>query len=153
MSRRVVAHVVREFGGVTEPFIAQRVAAKSADFETELWYETASAEPPVPGQRVTVRLIRPGSMGARVFHRIPPIGPLFARPYRTLEENRRPAIIHAHYATTGYLVGTVTKTPLVVSTYGFDVSALGRRGSWRRAFRGLAKRAAAMSRGIRSMVR
>jgi colanic acid/amylovoran biosynthesis glycosyltransferase len=144
MSPRLVAHAVREFGGLTEPFIAQRVAARSGEFETELWYETLSADPPVPAHKVSVRLIRPGGLGAHLFYRLPRVGSLVARPYRTLEESRRPAIIHAHYATTGYLIGSVTKAPLVVSTYGFDVSAMARRCAWRRAFGRLANRAAAV---------
>ena len=144
VGKRLIAHIVRDFGGVTEPFIAQRVAARSSDFATELWYEQANAEPDVPAHRVNLPLIRPGTLGARVFHRLPAIGPALARAYSALEADRRPAIIHAHYATTGYLVGAVTKAPLVVSTYGFDVSTLARRAAWRRAFVGLAERAAAI---------
>ena len=87
-------------------------------------------------------LIRPGSAGDRVYHRLPQIGPRLAGAYRVLEDAEHPRLIHAHFATTGYLVGSVTRSPLVVSAYGFDVSVLARQRLWRRAYRRLAARAA-----------
>ena len=85
--------------------------------------------------------LRAGGPLDLVFHHIPQIGPPLASSYRKVEATHAPDVIHAHYLTTGYLVGSVTSAPLVVSTYGFDVSVLPRRKPWRAALRQLATRA------------
>ena len=55
-------------------------------------------------------------------------------------------MIHAHYLTSGYLARSAG-VPLVVSTYGFDVSVMARRRLWRRAFRALARGSAVLVEG------
>jgi glycosyltransferase involved in cell wall biosynthesis len=134
-----IAHVVRRYGGVTEPFIQQRVTAPGS--AAELWYERLDVPSPVTAVQVPMRAMRAGSALDRMFHRVPQIGRAFASPYRTTERERTPDAIHAHYLTTGYLVGSVTKGPLVVSAYGFDVTVLPQRPTWRAAFPLLAIRA------------
>jgi colanic acid/amylovoran biosynthesis glycosyltransferase len=137
-----VAHVVRRFGGVTEPFIAARIRA---DAGRELWAERLDA--PADGmivERVEVPWLRPGTAGDRLFHRVPSIGPPLAGAYADLERRRAPDVIHAHYLTTGWLIADRTRAPLVVSAYGFDATALGRRSAWRRAYARLARRVSAV---------
>lgn len=137
---RTVVHVVRDFGSVTEPFIQHRVEAITPGFDSQLWTERAIGEPSVPMTRVRLPLVRPGNLGDRVLHRAPSLAELIASPYRELERKGKPAVIHAHYASTGVLVGRVTNSPLVVSAYGFDLSILPRRLGWKSALRRLAAR-------------
>jgi len=140
MKEPLVAHVVRRFGGVTEPFIATRIRA---DVRRELWTERLERPPAdTPTERVVVPWLRPGTVGDRLFHRLPAIGPPLASGYARLERSRSPDVLHAHYLTTGWLVGRRTKTPLVVSTYGFDATVMARRARWRGAYGELARRAA-----------
>lgn len=132
MTNPRVAHVVRRYGGVTEPFIEQRLSATPEP--RELWSERLDASP----ANVAVRLARPlgitaGSIGDRLFHRFPAIGPMLARPYRALEASSRPDVVHAHYLTTAYLVADQLRCPLVASAYGFDVTVMPRRRAWQRA--------------------
>lgn len=136
-----VAHVVRQYGGLTEPFIADRV---DHDLDNaELWCEQMGDVTSSRAVRhVSYPFLRPGTIGDRAFHRFPAIGSLLARRYGDLERAHRPEVIHAHYLTTGWLVGSGTRAPLVVSTYGFDASVMPRRSSWRRAFTELQQRAA-----------
>lgn len=136
-----IAHVVRHYGGLTEPFIADRVVH---DLDhAELWTERASHVPVRrPVREVDVPLLRPGTFGDRIFHRIPSIGLPLSRAYGALEREHRPDVIHAHYLTTGWLVGSGTNAPLVVSSYGFDATAMPRRRAWRRAFAALQRRVA-----------
>ena len=141
MSDRPIAHVARSYGGLTEPFVRQRVAVQVPGVPTELWYERGLGELPEASRSTRIPLLLPGSWGDRVFHRVPQIGPPLAGPYRAAETTANPRLIHAHFMTTGYLVGMVTRSPLVVNAYGFDVSVLGRRTAWRRAYRQLASRA------------
>lgn len=136
----LIAHAVRRYGGVTEPFIEQRVHASGSN--GLLWFETLAGSSSGKARRVSMPMIRAGSLGDRVFHRLPAIGPMLAGGYSVAELETRPSVIHAHYLTTGYLVGSRTRAPLVVSAYGFDVSVMPRRPSWRHAFRSLASRAA-----------
>jgi len=136
-----VVHVVRDYGGLTEPFIEQRIGVGSNGSAPELWFERASGDTPATARRVVAYGLAPGSLGDRLFHRIPQIGPALARNYTLAEREVAPGLIHAHYATTGYLVGSVTRSPLVVGTYGFDVSTMARNPLWARAFRQLATRA------------
>lgn len=134
-----VVHVVRRYGGVTEPFIEQRVRASGEI--AELWYERLDGAPPFGATRqITVPLIRPGSLGDRVYHRWPAVGLFFGKAYTEAERAAKPQVIHAHYLTTGYLVGSLTRAPLVISTYGFDVTVMPRRTAWRRAIRRLVPR-------------
>jgi glycosyltransferase involved in cell wall biosynthesis len=63
--------------------------------------------------------------------------------YKDTADARRPAVVHAHYMTTGYLAMTGER-PLVVSAYGFDVSVMARRRLWRGAFDALSHRVAAV---------
>lgn len=143
MSPLRVAHVVRHFGGLTEPFIIERVTGDRDD--PELWTERLNrGRAPVPLQTIRVPLIRPGTFGDRAFHSVPAIGPILAHEYGRTEAERRPDVVHAHYLTTGWLVGRVTSAPLVVSAYGFDATVMPRRRLWRRAFETLAGRAAAI---------
>jgi colanic acid/amylovoran biosynthesis glycosyltransferase len=138
-----VAHVVRRFGGLTEPFIATRLATDLG--AAELWTERLdTSAPAVATMRVRVPWIAPGTAGDRIFHRIPWVGPILARPYAKVERRRKPDVIHAHYLTTGYLIGRRTRAPLVVSAYGFDATVLGRQILWRHAYRELARRASAV---------
>ena len=135
----MIAHVVRLYGGLTEPFVEQRVAASGAG--GILWFEGAIKSPPEGSRHVNGGPIQASSLGDRLFHRIPQLGILQMREYADAEAADLPAVIHAHYTTTGYLVGIQTRSPLVVSAYGFDVSVMPRRLLWRRAFRALARRA------------
>lgn len=135
----LIAHAVRHYGGVTEPFIEQRVAAAGPD--GVLWFEELAHPPVGRARRISAPLIAPGSVGDRAFHRIPALARLAGPGYKKAEALDRPSLIHAHYLTTGFLVGSQTRAPLVVSAYGFDVSAIPRRRLWRRAFRRLALRA------------
>jgi colanic acid/amylovoran biosynthesis glycosyltransferase len=137
-----IVNVARSFGGLTEPFIRQRVKVGLPEVRSELWFERAIGQLPEGSRQIRVPLIRPGSPGDRVYHRLPQLGPVLAAGYRDAERTDQPRLIHAHFATTGYLVGMVTRSPLVVSAYGFDVSVLGRQRLWRRAYRQLARRAA-----------
>lgn len=138
-----VAHVVRRYGGVTEPFIEQRVRASAP--VAELWYERLDSEPPFDAtRRINAPLIRPGSLGDRLYHWLPAVGLCFAGPYAKAEQAAKPHVIHAHYLTTGYLVGSLTQAPLVISTYGFDVTVMPRRIAWRQAIRQLVPRVNAM---------
>lgn len=137
-----VAHVVRHYGGLTEPFIADRV---DHDLDNaELWSERMGGEATWSRafRHVSVPFLRPGTIGDRVFHRFPALGPPLAGHYRALERAHRPEVIHAHYLTTGWLVGSRTRAPLVVSTYGFDAYVMPRRSAWRQAIRELQQRAA-----------
>ena len=86
--------------------------------------------------------LRPASIVDRVFHRWPAIGPPLGRGYTQAERAFEPSLIHAHYTTTAYLVGSITRAPLVAGAYGFDVTVMSRRGAWRRAYAHLAERAA-----------
>ena len=143
MSQLRVAHVVRRFGGLTEPFILERVVGDRD--AAELWTERLDQSVPgLPVRIVRVPLITPGSIGDRIFHRLPAIGPFLAGKYTAAERASPPDVIHAHYLTTGWLVGRRTTSPLVVSTYGFDATAMPRRSGWRAAFRALRERASAV---------
>ncbi|MBI3748466.1 MAG: glycosyltransferase [Chloroflexi bacterium] len=133
-----VAHVVRRWGGITEPFIEQRVRAAGA--AGELWYERSEAPPPTPSRLIDGGWIKAGSTGDRLFHRIPTLAALSAGAYRSAEVASRPDVIHAHYLTTGYVVGRATSRPLVISTYGFDVTLMPQRPLWRRPIANLTNR-------------
>lgn len=135
-----IAHVVRHYGGVTEPFIQQRVAASGP--EAILWFERSLLSSAGRMRRIRVPLISAGTPGDRIFHLIPGIGPPLAGGYSEAETRDKPSVIHAHYLTTGYMVGSRTRAPLVVSAYGFDVSVMPRRRLWKRAIRALVSRAA-----------
>jgi glycosyltransferase involved in cell wall biosynthesis len=87
-----------------------------------------------------VGAFRAGSILDRAFHHFPQLGPPLAGAYSQAETLRNPDVIHAHYLTTGYLVGSVTRSPLVVSAYGFDVTVLPRRRLWRAVLPSLAER-------------
>ncbi len=137
-----VAHVVRQYGGVTEPFIEQRVKASRP--LGELWYERLSGPPPMSARQVTVPLIQAGSLGDRIFHRLPIIAVAARSSYRTAERQSRPSVVHAHYLTTGYVVAQAIRTPLVVSAYGFDVGVIPSRPYWRSALNGVMKKARAL---------
>ncbi len=139
-----VAHVVRDHGGPTEPFIHHRLLASQDLSAAELWTERTAGGSPLPVRNVKLPLIAPGSAMDHVFHRLPVVGGRLAGPYGAAEIAFRPTVIHAHYASTGYLVGMATRAPLVVNAYGFDVTILARRRRWRRAYRWLAQRAAAI---------
>lgn len=139
-----VAHVVRDHGGLTEPFIHHRLLASAQLLGSELWVERTAGGSPLPVRSIRHRLLAPGSTVDRIFHRFPSVGPPLARAYGAAERAFQPSVIHAHYATTGYLVGSVTSAPLVVNTYGFDVTVLARRGLWRKAYATLAQRASAV---------
>lgn len=132
-----IAHVVRAYGGLTEPFIAQRVATGD-----ELWAERCADSPVVPVRMIHPALINAGSIGDRLYHRLPVLSHLAAGAYAATEQASAPDLIHAHYLTTGYLVGRATRAPLVISTYGFDVTVIPRRSAWRSPIRWLARRAA-----------
>lgn len=138
-----VAHVVRELGLLTEPFIDYRIHTKIPGFEAETWTELSHAEARAGDVIVPSRLIRPGSFGARAFHHVPQLGRGQAASYRRVAQERKPALVHAHYLTTGVLAAACDR-PLVVSTYGFDVSVMPRRPLWREAFRDLAQRVGAV---------
>lgn len=135
-----IVNVVRSFGGLTEPFIAQRVRVLPSHGASELWFEASVASPGVRARRVRVTGMAPRTFGDRLFHRVPQIGPPLAHGYAAAERIVKPRLIHAHFATTGYLVGAVTERPLVVSAYGFDVSVMARRRLWQRAYQRLADR-------------
>ena len=137
-----IAHVVRNFGGLTEPFIEQRVAAAAG--EGQLWFERAQKPAPIPSRRIRVPVFTAGGTGDRVFHRLPLLGRLLAPAYAAAEKDYRPTVVHAHYLTTGFLMAIATSAPLVVSTYGFDVSVIPRRRLWASPIRTLAERAAAI---------
>lgn len=138
-----IVHVVRRYRALTEPFIEQRVRAGGGT--AELWYERLDVAPPIDAvRRISVKLMQPGSFGDRLYHRFPAIGPFLAGPYATAERAVRPDVIHAHYLTTGYLVGSRTQAPLVISTYGFDVTLIPRRAAWRRAIDHLVPRVDAL---------
>jgi colanic acid/amylovoran biosynthesis glycosyltransferase len=144
MSPLRIAHCVRRYGGLTEPFIRARIAG---DREVpELWYENAyEALEGITAIRVRLPLLPPTGLVDRLFHVLPQIGPALAGGYTTTERDRRPDVLHAHYLTTAWLVGRRTTTPLVASAYGFDATAMARRRSWRRAFADLAARAAVVA--------
>lgn len=139
----LVAHIVRDAGLLTEPFIRRRVEVSVAGCSSEQWSERGSAPAGIETVPVASRLIAPDSFWASAFHRIPELGFAQRNVYRDLAASRRPDVIHAHYLTTGYLAGTVDR-PLVVSSYGFDVSSMARMRLWRRAFAGLAGRVGAV---------
>jgi colanic acid/amylovoran biosynthesis glycosyltransferase len=133
---RVVAHVVREAGLLTEPFIERRMTVDTRGFRPQLWSERGRTSASIEKITVPSRFIAPGSVGARLFHRVPSLGSAQRRMYRALAELSKPDVIHAHYLTTGYLAATCGR-PLVVSAYGFDLSVMARRRLWRRAFRSM----------------
>lgn len=135
-----IVHVVRDFGGLTEPFITDRVLATS---DRMLWAERLSGPLPdgLPLARIDVRFIRAGSVGDRLFFHLPQLGPPLARSYAIQETRDRPDVIHAHYLSTGCLIASRTRAPMVVSTYGFDVAILPKRRWWRSSIRTLAARA------------
>lgn len=137
-----LVNCVRDFGGLTEPFIEQRLAAGVLGLRTELWYERSRVDPSIPSRRIHLPVGAPGSAFDRVFHRVPALGRWAMTPYHTQELAVRPVLIHAHYGTTGYWIGEVTRAPLLVSMYGFDASVIPRRRAWRAAYRKLASRAA-----------
>lgn len=137
-----IAHVVRDYGGVTEPFIDQRLRASQGLGTAELWTERSRGGAPLPERRIHTMGLRPASIVDRVFHRWPAIGPPLGRGYTQAERAFEPSLIHAHYTTTAYLVGSITRAPLVAGAYGFDVTVMSRRGAWRRAYAHLAERAA-----------
>lgn len=139
-----VAHVVRDHGGLTEPFIHHRLLASVALSASELWTERTVGGSPLPVRQIRLVHLAPGSSPDRLFHRVPAVGPFFAGGYVEAERSFAPSVIHAHYATTGYLVGAVTNAPLVVNAYGFDVTVLARRALWRRAYERLGQRVAAI---------
>ena len=105
--------------------------------------EQGSPPEGVTAVRVPSRLIRPGTVAARVFHHVPQLGAWQRRAYRDVAAIRRPALVHAHYLTTGYLASG-TRNAVVISAYGFDVSVMARRRLWRRAFHALASEVAAV---------
>src|SRR3990172_6335486 len=144
MTASPIVNVVRSFGVLTEPFIRQRVAVSFPESPSQLWFERSIGVPPPHATHVRLPLIGPGTAADRIYHRLPQMGPMLAGGYREAERRARPRLIHAHFATTGYLVGMVTDSPLIVSTYGFDVSVLARQRLWRLAYRRLARRAAAV---------
>jgi colanic acid/amylovoran biosynthesis glycosyltransferase len=139
----LVAHVVRDGGVLTEPFIGARVSAPVPGFRAEQWSERGTSPDDIELVTVGSRLIGPGSMGARAFHHVPQLGWLQARRYASVASTRRPDLVHAHYLTTGYLAIEMRR-PLVVSAYGFDVSVMAGRPLWARAFRDLARSARAV---------
>lgn len=137
-----VAHVVRRYGGVTEPFIEQRVGAPHQ--ESELWYEHSERPIAIASRQIVVPGLSLGGVGDRIFHRLPALALLARRAYAVAEREARPDVIHAHYLTTGHLVAVATRSPLVVSTYGFDVTLMPRRRLWRGAFHRLSGRVRAV---------
>ncbi len=142
MSTRV-AHVVRAYGGITEPFIEQRVRAAGVD--GELWYERATRLPAdIQARRVAASVLIPGNLIDRAFHVLPSIGRLSRAAYARADAAARVDVVHAHYLTTAHLVVQATKRPVVASAYGFDVTAMARRQLWRRAFGNLARRLSAV---------
>ena len=134
----VVAHIVREGGLLTEPFIARRVHVSVEGFVSEQWWESGSPPEGAVEVKVQSRVIRPGTIAARAFHHVPQLGTLQRRAYAEVARARKPDLIHPHYLTTGWLASTAGR-PLVIGTYGFDVSVMARRPLWRRAFRALAR--------------
>ena len=137
-----VAHVVRRYGGVTEPFIEQRIGA--AGQVGELWYERLDRPYAGRSRCVRVPLVGAGSVGDRLLHRLPGLRRITWPAYRAAERESAPEVIHAHYLTTGCLIGGGTQAPLVVSAYGFDVTLIPRRILWRRVIRANASRLAAV---------
>jgi colanic acid/amylovoran biosynthesis glycosyltransferase len=137
-----VAHVVRRYGGVTEPFIEQRISAPGQD--AELWFERSERPIAIANRQIVVPALVPGGIGDRLFHRLPSLARLARGRYASAERTARPDVIHAHYLTTGHLVAMATTSPLVVSTYGFDVTLMPRRRLWRRAFHRLSGRVRAV---------
>lgn len=134
-----VAHVVRDYGNLTEPFIDQRI--RSGPGEAIVWYEVAARQV----DRSTMVSAWPGGIGAllnRAFHRLPHVGLITGRGYRRAEAGDRPDVIHAHYLTTATMVAWHTHAPLVASAYGFDIAVMPRRATWRHAYARLAKRVA-----------
>jgi colanic acid/amylovoran biosynthesis glycosyltransferase len=107
-------------------------------FDSEEWWELGSPPESVPGVEVPSRFIRPGTAQARAFHHVPQLGNWQRRAYAEVAKALKPDLIHAHYLTTGWLTSTAGR-PLVIGTYGFDVSVMARRPLWRRAFRALAR--------------
>src|SRR3954451_7759357 len=103
MADRVVAHIAREAGVLTEPFIARRVRVGVPEFRSELWTEQGRTSADIHAVRVPSRFIAPGSVAARAFHHVPQLGSAQRRMYRALAGMTRPDVIHAHYLTTGYL--------------------------------------------------
>ena len=134
--------MVRRYGGVTEPFIEQRISAPHQ--EAELWYERNERPISIASRRIVVPGLAPGGIGDRIFHRLPSLAMLARGRYAIAEREARPDVIHAHYLTTGHLVAIATTSPLVVSTYGFDVTLMPRRRLWRRAFHRLSARVRAV---------
>ncbi|HUP54061.1 MAG TPA: glycosyltransferase [Methylomirabilota bacterium] len=127
---------------LTEPFIEQRV--RSGGPTGELWTERVEGVSPIPARLVDVGPIRAGSTGDRAFHWLPAISRPFSGGYAEAARAFQPDVIHAHYLPTGYLVGSRTTTPLVVSTYGFDVNLIPRRPTWRDPIARVADRASAI---------
>ena len=134
--------MVRRYGGVTEPFIEQRISAPHQ--EAELWYERSQRPITIASRQIVVPALVPGGIGDRLFHRLPSLARLARGRYASAERAARPDVIHAHYLTTGHLVASATRSPLVVSTYGFDVTLMPRRRLWRRAFHRLSGRVRAV---------
>lgn len=135
-----IAHVVRDHGGLTEPFIQHRLLASTAVPAAELWTERSVGPSPLVIRNIRLAGLSPGSPLDRVFHRIPWIGPPLAGAYAQAARAFEPSVVHAHYATTGYLVGAASRAPLIVNTYGFDVTVLARQRAWRAAYRALVRR-------------
>lgn len=134
-----VAHVVRDYGNLTEPFIDQRI--RSGPGEAVVWYEVATR----PVDRSTRVTPWPDGIGAllnRAFHRLPHVGVITGRDYRRAEAKDRPDVIHAHYLTTATMVAWHTRAPLIASAYGFDIGVMPRRAPWRHAYTRLPNRVA-----------
>ena len=135
-----IAHAVRRYGGVTEPFIRQRVLVPGS--HAELWYVRLDAPWPVTAVQLQMRAMRAGSALDHLFHRVPQIGRLFASPgARTAKRERTPDAIHAHYLTTGYIHWGRRRKARWSSALTVSTFRLSRRRPWRAAFRLLAKRA------------
>ena len=138
--RMKIAHVVRSYGSLTEPFVAQRVSQVGAD--VQLWYERlAGPAPGVPSRRMPWLPLRARPFDG-LLYRTPGIAIRIGAPaYQWIERLEQPDVIHAHYLTTGCLVGHRTVSPLVVSCYGFDVLRIPTNPSWRRSIGELIPRA------------
>ena len=147
-----VAHVVASFSPLSETFIYDSIVDSvrrgiDARVITHARHNTRERpfEPvhsiPLPSRWQPERVWSRLSVTFKLRERDQQHTTMLRRGLKTLLSEVRPDIIHAHFGDIGWTVAPVAEEldiPLIVTFYGYDVSLLTRRRSWRQRFGELA---------------
>jgi colanic acid/amylovoran biosynthesis glycosyltransferase len=151
-----VAHVVASFSPLSQTFIYDSIVDSvrrgvDAHVITHARHSTRERpfEPvysiPFPSRWQPERVLSRVSVTLKLRERDQQYTTMLRRGLKKLLWEVRPDIVHAHFGDIGWTVAPVAADldiPLIVTLYGYDVSLLTRRRSWRRRFGELANRTA-----------